>query len=81
MINNDLYRSRIESAANVSAKSMSNISKERLGKLQFPLPSIELQNQFADFVRIVDKSKVEAQKRVDLYEELLNKKMSEYFMD
>lgn len=81
MINNDLYRSRIESAANGSAKSMSNISKERLGKLQFPLPSIELQNQFADFVRTVDKSKVEAQKRVDLYEELLNKKMSEYFMD
>ena len=38
-------------------------------------------NQFADFVRTVDKSKVEAQKRVDLYEELLNKKMSEYFMD
>ena len=81
LINNDLYRSRIESAANGSAKSMSNISKERLGKLQFPLPSIELQNQFADFVRTVDKSKVEAQKRVDLYEELLNKKMSEYFMD
>ena len=81
LINYDLYRSRIESAANGSAKSMSNISKERLGKLQFPLPSIELQNQFADFVRTVDKSKVEAQKRVDLYEELLNKKMSEYFMD
>ena len=57
LINHDLYRSQIESAASGSAKSMSNISKERLGKLRFPLPPLELQEQFVDFVKQVDKSK------------------------
>ena len=60
LINHDLYRSQIESAASGSAKSMSNISKERLGKLRFPLPPLELQEQFATFVHQVDKSKVVA---------------------
>ena len=58
LINHDLYRNQIKSVASGSAKSMSNISKERLGKLRFPLPSMEFQNQFADFVRVVNKSKV-----------------------
>ena len=51
LINHDLYRSQIESAASGSAKSMSNISKERLSRLKLPLPSIELQEQFADSLR------------------------------
>lgn len=58
LINHDLYRSQIESVASGSAKSMSNISKERLSRLKLPLPPIELQEQFADFVTQVDKSKV-----------------------
>ena len=66
LINHDLYRKQIESAANGSAKSMSNISKERLGKLRFPLPPMELQNQFADFVNQVNKSKV-------VYQIIINK--------
>lgn len=63
LINHDLYRSQIEGAASGSAKSMSNISKERLGKLRFPLPPLELQEQFADFVNQVDKSKFVKEKR------------------
>ena len=57
LINHDLYRRQVESAASGSAKSMSNISKERLGRLSLPLPPIKLQNEFADFVKQVDKSK------------------------
>lgn len=63
LINHDLYRSQIESVASGSAKSMSNISKERLGKLRFPLPPLELQEQFAAFVYQVDKSKFVKPKR------------------
>jgi restriction endonuclease S subunit len=37
---------------------MSNISKERLGKLSIYLPPLELQNQFAAFVTQVNKSKL-----------------------
>ena len=79
LINNDLYRSQIESAASGSAKSMSNISKGRLGKLRFPLPPIELQNKFADFVRQVDKSKVAVQKALDETQLLFDSLMQEYF--
>ena len=59
LINHDLFRSRIQGLAGGSAKSMSNISKERLRKLLIPLPPIKLQNQFAAFVHQVDKLKFE----------------------
>lgn len=79
LINHDLYRNQIESIANGSAKSMSNISKERLGKLRFLLPPIEFQNQFADFVRAVDKSKVAVQKSLDETQLLFDSLMQKYF--
>ena len=40
---------------------------------------IELQNKFADFVQQIDKSKFIVQKQIKLLEELLEKKMNEYF--
>lgn len=57
LINHDLFRGQIQNIASGSAKSMSNISKERLGNLSIYLPPIELQEQFAAFVHQVDKSK------------------------
>ena len=57
LINHDLFREKIKSLSNGSAKSMSNISKQRLMELNIPIPPIELQNQFADFVKQVDKLK------------------------
>ncbi len=50
-----------------------------LGDMDFLLPPIKRQNEFASFVTQVDKLKFNAQKRIDLYQELLNKKMDEYF--
>ncbi len=50
-------------------------------KYLFLVPPISEQEKFAEFVRQTNKSKFEAQKRIKLYEELLNKKMSEYFMN
>ena len=79
LINHDLYRSQIESAASGSAKSMSNISKERLGKLRFPLPPLELQEQFATFVHQVDKSKIAVQKSLDEMQLLFDSLMQKYF--
>ena len=57
LINHDLFRPCIENIATGSAKSMSNISKERLLRLKIILPPLELQQQFATFVAEVDKSK------------------------
>ena len=57
LINHELYRPMIIRAASGSAKSMSNISKERLGKIKIPLPPCDLQMKFANFVTQVDKSR------------------------
>ena len=79
LINHELYRGQIESAASGSAKSMSNISKERLRKLKFPLPPSKLQDDFAEFVEQVDKSKVAVQKALDKAQTLFDSLMQEYF--
>lgn len=60
MINHPLFRNKIKSISNGSAKSMSNISKENLMNIEIILPPIELQNQFADIVKQIDKQKFES---------------------
>ena len=57
LINHNLFRDCIQAIATGSAKSMSNISKERLLNLKIILPPAELQEQFAAFVAQTDKSK------------------------
>lgn len=79
LINHDLFRDCIQSIATGSAKSMSNISKERLLSLKIILPPVELQEQFAAFVVQVDKSKVEIQKAIDQLEILKKSLMQQYF--
>ena len=37
--------------------NIQNLNQQLLGALSIPIPPIELQNQFADFVKQVDKSK------------------------
>ena len=55
------------------------ITKQQVERLKIILPPIELQNQFADFVRQVDKSKVAAQKALDETQTLFDSLMQEYF--
>ena len=50
-----------------------------LKEMDIIVPPIELQNEFAAFVEQVDKSKFVVQERIKLYQELLDKKMDEYF--
>ena len=79
LINHDLFRSQIQSIASGSAKSMSNISKERLGKSPICLPPLELQIQFEEFVKQVDKSKFAVQKSLEEAQLLFDSLMQEYF--
>lgn len=78
-INHDSFRKHIQNIATGSAKSMSNISKERLMKLQIALPPIELQNKFANFVKQVDKSKLAIEKNIEKLEILKKTLMQKYF--
>lgn len=79
LINHDLFRGRIKAIATGSAKSMSNISKERLLNLEIILPPLEIQEQFAAFVEQIDKSKAAVQKALDQTQLLFDSLMQEYF--
>lgn len=79
LINHDLFRGQVQSIASGSAKSMSNISKGRLEKLIIALPPINLQNDFATFVKQVNKSKAAVQKSLDETQKLFDSLMQQYF--
>lgn len=79
LINHDFFRECIQAIATGSAKSMSNISKERLLGLLIILPPIELQEQFAAFVKQVDKSKLTIQQSLYKLELLKKSLMQQYF--
>lgn len=79
LINHELFRSQIQNLASGSAKSMSNISKERLGKLHICLPPLDLQIEFEKFVIQINKSKVAVQKALDETQLLFDSLMQKYF--
>ena len=58
LINCKEFRPVIQAISGGSAKSMSNISKERLGKIKVICPPRELQDSLVPFIKQVDKSKV-----------------------
>ena len=60
LINNREFRPVIQSIAGGSAKSMSNISKERLCNISVICPPIDEQIKLSEFIQQVDKSKVVA---------------------
>ena len=55
------------------------ITASELGKIEFPLPPLALQNEFADFVAQVDKSQLAIQKSLEELETLKKSLMQEYF--
>lgn len=79
LINHELFRENIKAISSGSAKSMSNISKERLLELKIIMPPIGLQRKFADFVRQTDKSKLTIQQSLDKLEVLKKALMQQYF--
>ena len=79
LINHKLFRSSIQAIATGSAKSMSNISKERLLGLQIILPPIMMQEEFAAFVEQTNKTKLTIQSSLDKLEVMKQALMQEYF--
>lgn len=58
---------------------IASINMRQLKALPVLLPPLELQNQFADFVKVVDKSKAAVQKALDQAQLLFDSLMQEYF--
>lgn len=79
LINCKEFRPVIQGISGGSAKSMSNISKERLGKISVICPPRQIQDQLVPFVTQVDKSKVAVQKSLDETQLLFNSLMQKYF--
>lgn len=65
-----------EQAPSVAQK---NLNGTTLGKVRVIVPPIESQMEFENFVRTMDKLKFSVQREIDLYNELFEKKLSEYF--
>ncbi|MEF2825468.1 MAG: restriction endonuclease subunit S [Peptococcaceae bacterium] len=72
----DVQRQIDERVKGIAQKTL-NLSEIR--KLRLPLPPLDLQNQFADFVAQVDKSKLAVQKSLEQLEILKKALMQEYF--
>ena len=79
LINCKEFRPAIQAVSGGSAKSMSNISKERLGKVSVFCPPKDLQDAFVPFIQQIDKSKVAVQKALDETQVLFDGLMQEYF--
>ena len=59
--------------------NLPKVNKKQVESFRFPLPPIELQNQFSDFVRAIDKSKVAIKKSLDETQILFDSLMQKYF--
>lgn len=58
---------------------MMHLTKSGMEQTEFIVPPMELQNQFADFVKQVDKSKFEVQQSLEKLETLKKSLMQQYF--
>lgn len=59
--------------------NIQNLNQQILGTLVIPVPPIELQEQFANFVQQVDKSREEVRKSLEKTQQLYDSLMQEYF--
>ena len=58
---------------------IASVNMKQLRRLPTMLPPLELQNQFADFVRAIEKSKVAVQTALDKTQLLFDSLMQKYF--
>ena len=62
-----------------NGEAVFNITKTDLLNIDIPVPPIELQNKFADFVKVIDKQKFEIQKSLEETQKLQESLMNKYF--
>lgn len=72
----EAFRQQLQSA---KTTTINQITKKMLDEIKIPLPPIELQNQFADFVKQVDKLKFEMEKSLKELEDNFNSLMEKAF--
>lgn len=82
---NTMYLLRVLKTASMRKKmagrgaNIQNLNQQILATLDIPTPPLELQEQFATFVKQIDKSKVVVQKALDEAQTLFDSLMQQYF--
>jgi type I restriction enzyme S subunit len=72
LLTHDGFRGNLRKVATGTSGSMLNISKDKLRKLSIPLPPVDLQNQFATRIDIIEQQKQQAQESLAKSEDLFN---------
>ena len=78
LLNDEYGRKEFKNKIKTSAGQYT-ISQDGVERVKIPLPPIELQNQFADIVKQIDKQKFEIQKSLEETQKLQESLMIEYF--
>ncbi len=76
VISDDVYR---QAVGKNNASTVAHVNVKDVKQFKIPLPSFDKQNQFAEFVKQVDKSKVAVQKALDETKLLFDSLMQQYF--
>ena len=76
VISDDVYR---QAFGKNNASTVAHVNVKDVKQFKVPLPSFDKQNQFADFVKQTDKSKVVVQKALDEAQVLFDSLMQDYF--
>lgn len=78
LLNDEYGRKEFKNKIKTSAGQYT-ISQDGVEKVKIPLPPIELQNKFAEFVKLIDKQKFEIQKSLEEMEKMQESLMNKYF--
>ena len=76
VISDDVYR---QAVGKNNASTVAHVNVKDVKQFRIPLPSFDKQNQFARFVKQVDKSKFEVQRSLDEAQKLFDSLIQEYF--
>ena len=76
VISDDVYR---QAVVKNNASTVAHVNVKDVKQFRIPFPSLDKQNQFSDFVRQVDKSKVVVKKALGQAQLLFDSLMQEYF--
>ena len=76
VISDDVYRQAVKKN---NASTVAHVNVKDVKQFKIPLPSFDKQNQFAAFVKQVDKSKVAIQKSLEKMQLLFDSLMQKYF--
>ena len=79
VLSNESIRSIFSTVSTGTSGSMFNVSMDKFKSIKIPLPPLEIQQRFADFVDQTNKSKAAVQKSLDETQVLFDSLMQKYF--